>query len=64
MLRVSNVLHRMMDFTDSDLVAIRNSPYQPDERKLLAEAEQYRRESELAEITAMVLADRGTFQYK
>ena len=56
------MLHRIVDFTDSDLVAIRNSRHQPIKRKLEAEAEQYRREYEIANVTAMVIADTGIHQ--
>ena len=56
------MLHRIVDFTDSDLVAIRNSQHQPIKRKLEAEAEQYRREYQDANITAMVIADTGIHQ--
>ena len=56
------MLHRIVDFTDSDLVAIRNSQHQPVKRKLEAENEQYRREYEIANVTAMVIADTGIHQ--
>lgn len=56
------MLHRIVDLPDRDLVAIRNSRYQPIKRKLEAENEQYRREYEIANVTAMAIADTGIHQ--
>ena len=52
----------MVDLPDRDLVAIRNSQYQPIKRKLMAEAEQFRRECEIADVKASIFADTGLFQ--